>query len=980
MLSGFDGCGKQSRFCNGLLTAALLAAVACAGPNGPQGAQGPAGPPGDAGNPGSDAPAVVDYPVLTPAELEIAKLTATVDSALVPADGQPVVNLHVTERHGSGVRGMSATLVSWRYALVKLNPAANDVANDTWVSYMAANDHSTASTETANTTDKQLTDFGDGNYQIRFSKKITAGPAGAGTTYEAGKTHRLVLLVSATGNPFSPLNVVKDFVPSSGADVTGQNDKVDGAACLECHTQFRATAGGTGELGSGQFHGGVRYDVRTCTACHNDQKRFAASTSGPEFPTVAADGTWTGNMTVLANEAILNLPVFIHKIHMGKDLTLKGGAYVGLPAPYETTYPQDIRNCVKCHRAPAPLASNYKDQPSRRACGACHDDISFVSPPPGGRRLHTGGPVNSDTICLLCHQAGGPAGDVATSHTPVSPPNANNIYANPSAGNANTNAAFVAAVGAVPKGAQVITYVIDSVSTWTDTAVVPNVKRPQIVFKFQIADPNASPPVAAHDVVFDATKKPELGIPSFVGSPSAYFVYAMPQDGVSAPADFNMSASGYIRNIWNGSATGSGAGKIAGPDAKGFYTAQLTGVVVPANATMLTGGIGYTYSLGSAAKSFSDHNQPLTQISLPASWTSVTWNYPYTPNASGNSGQGGLIVPAADVWKVATGFTGRRVIVDNSKCSSCHVTLGVGPDFHAGQRNDSSSCNFCHNPNRTSSAWSANQKDFIHGIHGAEKRTVAFNWHAPSATEGYYNVRYPAALNKCEMCHLPGTYDFSTTAAQSALPNMLFSTVGQGRYNGSATSNPSGYFSLSPYVDKSNQSDYGFGFSTSDIAYNLPDSVSGTQGVTACTPAAPCVCTAANPCTVTINTDTVKVQGVDVIFKQGTTACSAAAPCTCVTDPAAPATATKCTGTIAKCTVAAPCDAQGTTLVKSPIASACSACHDSAVAIDHMQTNGASFYEPRSIAFTKPQKEECLICHGPNRIAAISLVHSDKTP
>jgi len=319
-------------------------------------------------------------------------------------------------------------------------------------------------------------------------------------------------------------------------------------------------------------------------------------------------------------------------------------------------------------------------------------------------------------------------------------------------------------------------------------------------------------------VVFDVSKKPELGIPGFVGSPSAYFVYSVPQDGVQAPADFNVSASGYIRNIWNGTATGAGAGKITGPDTNGFYTVQLTGVVVPASAVMLTGGIGYTYGLGSAP-TFASNTQPLTQINLRY--------YPYSPNASGFAGQGGLIVPAPDVWKVGTGFSGRRVIVDNSKCSSCHVTLGVGPDFHAGQRNDSSSCNFCHRPNQTSSGWSANQKDFVHAIHGAEKRTVPFNWHAPSAEDGYYKVTYPAVLNKCEMCHLPGTYDFSTTAAQSALPNMLFSTVGQGRYNSSATTNPSGFFSISPYVTLNNQIDYGFGFSTSNITYNLPDGVSG---------------------------------------------------------------------------------------------------------------------------------------------------------
>src|SRR6185295_13201552 len=118
--------------------------------------------------------------------------------------------------------------------------------------------------------------------------------------------------------------------------------------------------------------------------------------------------------------------------------------------------------------------------------------------------------------------------------------------------------------------------------------------------------------------------------------------------------------------------------------------------------------------------------------------------------------------------------------------------LGVGPDFHAGQRNDAPTCAFCHRPNQTSSGWAANAKDFIHSVHGAEKRAVKFNWHAPSAAEGFWETTYPGVLNKCEMCHLPGTYDFSQAAATSAYPNMLYSTVGQGRYNASAASNPPG--------------------------------------------------------------------------------------------------------------------------------------------------------------------------------------------
>jgi len=570
---------------------------------------------------------------------------------------------------------------------------------------------------------------------------------------------------------------------------------------------------------------------------------------------------------------------------MGNKLALKGGTYAGLPKPYETTYPQDIRNCAKCHRAPAAKAEAFK-VPSRRGCIGCHDASSFDATVPTGFVMHKGGAVADEKTCTVCHAAASVARDVPTNHVPISPPNPHNIFTDAtSAGNGNTNAAWVAAAGSVPTGAKVITYQVQSVSTWTDTTVTPNVLRPQIAFKFQLDGKN---------VVFpDPASASEL-IPGFVGSPSAYFVFAVPQDGKTAPADYNASASAYLRNIWNGTGTCSnaastttrtGAGKLTGPDANGFYTVQLTCAIVPSNATMLSGGIGYTYALGARQSpanpdlDFVNNTQPLTEIDLPA--------FPYTPNKKadgttpGYAGKGGLIVPPKDVWMTATGYTARRKIVDNDRCAACHVTLGVGPDFHAGQRNDATSCNWCHRPNQTSSAWSANQKDFIHAIHGAEKRSTPFTWHEASATEGFWETTYPGVLNKCEMCHLPGTYDFSAAATVSAYSNMLASTVGQGTYAAGSVH--------SPYVVEAQA--YGAGF-----AFN------------------------------------------------------ALTAATTVADP--------------------------TTLVLSPMVAACSACHDSAIAVDHMQTNGGSFYEPRSLAFTKPQQEQCLLCHGPNRLASIADRHA----
>jgi OmcA/MtrC family decaheme c-type cytochrome len=344
-------------------------------------------------------PAVADYATMTADEKAAAQMTATITSVSFPTDGRPVISLKVTERHGWGVKDLATTAVTWRFALLKLVPGihgtsggVNGSASDTWVSYMAKNDHSSASAETAAA--GNLTDHGDGTYDYRLAQVITGGATAAGTTYDATATHRLIVLLYASGNPFAPINLIKELVPSTGADVTGQSDKVDGKACLECHSSFRAITGGTGAFGSGEFHSGVRYDVHVCVACHNDQRRFDSSGNTLTEPTVGSDGTWSGNAQVMNREAVLDFPVFIHKIHMGDKLTMTGGTYQGIAQPYETTYPQDIRNCAKCHRGPAPLAANWQSAPSSRACGACHDDITFdatapaapvETPPPGTR-------------------------------------------------------------------------------------------------------------------------------------------------------------------------------------------------------------------------------------------------------------------------------------------------------------------------------------------------------------------------------------------------------------------------------------------------------------------------------------------------------------------------------------------------------------------------------------------------------------------
>ncbi|HEY7725634.1 MAG TPA: OmcA/MtrC family decaheme c-type cytochrome [Anaeromyxobacteraceae bacterium] len=741
--------------------------------------------------------------------------------------------------------------------------------------------------------------LGSGDYTYTFpttdtnpgAKAVAYDPAQLGTTHTLWIQATRQRDASDVTNPqtFTAVNKSHEFIPS-GVGTPVRREIVLTSNCSNCHKGFKPE----GAVGAA-FHSGGRVDARYCGICHNPGR---------------------------VNQAA-NAKVFIHRIHAGHHLQ-PANLFHGLAA----TYPQDIRNCNACH-AGALQGGQAQSNPTRQACGSCHDYVNFDTPgfpaciDVRGKDVATGlptpcyhmdgaAPQPDDSNCKLCHTTAG----INTKHLAINPPSPENSRnatgipwgykpgtpAFPAGTNNNTNAAYVAGAGSVPAGASVITYEVSSVTTVADPVpAYAALMRPQIAFKLK---------KDGADVVFDNPATATEIMANYVGSPSVIFAFAVPQDGIAAPADFNVTATGYIKNIWNGSAapktTGtatsgiggpdgktactagapctcttdtpcsvSGAGTITGPDAGGFYTITLTGVQVPASAVMLTGGVGYSYSLSSAP--------PLVQTNVPG--------FPY-----GADGQGGIIIPAPDVWKVAAGYTGRRAIVDNSTCDTCHQPLGVAPTFHAGQRNDGPTCSFCHNPNRTSSGWSANAKDFIHALHGARKRVVPFSWHATcppgvvcttANATGFWDVDFPPALNTCQACHLPGMNNFASAVYTDALKGSLLSS-----YVATGTYTNIGSFP-SPYVDATGVTNYGTGFS----------------------------------------------------YSAATDATSAAA---------------------------------ATTLFKSPITSACSACHDTDMALDHMRANGGDFYSPRgataAISAAGPV-EQCLLCHGPGRIAAIADVH-----
>ncbi|MCA9667006.1 MAG: OmcA/MtrC family decaheme c-type cytochrome, partial [Myxococcales bacterium] len=495
-----------------------------------------------------------------------------------------------------------------------------------------------------------------------------------------------------------------------------------------------------------------------------------------------------------------------HRVHYGSKID-PANRFHGLAV----TYPQDIRNCTQCHASNAAQGDQWKKNPSRLACGSCHDYVEFgtstaptcTDPPTldstSGLPVkckHVGGVQNDDTTCgnSGCHTDT----KIADKHQPVLRPDPNNAWL-VSGGNTRTNAAWLAAAGYVPTGAAKITYEIDSVKAVDDSAIAPN-KRLQITFKLK---------KDGTDVVFQtASSTVTEMIQGFVGSPSIYFAFAVPQDGNNKPADFNATANAYLKSIWDGSATGSSAGTMTGPDTNGFYTVTLTGRQIPPTATMLTGGLGYTYQLTTTP--------PLTQIDLAA--------YPYDTNGKK---QGGLIVAALNVWKVADGFTGRRAIVENARCNNCHGQLGVTPSYHAGQRNDAPTCSFCHVPDRASSGWAAGSRYFIHAIHAGRKRFTPYTFHAASATANFSEVEFPSPLNDCKVCHLPNTYDFTASASLAAVPNLQLTTVANGTYDSNPANNSS-YYTLSPYVIADGVTNYGARFSYNSATGSTTQAASST--------------------------------------------------------------------------------------------------------------------------------------------------------
>jgi len=470
---------KRSLAALGLAAMLVIGVAGCSGDDGAQGPAGPAGPTGPAGPAGPPGPnAVVLTPATDPQTFADLKITAKVTSVSIASP--PVVDFTLADPEGKPIVGFGTTSKSstakfasypnLAFSLAKLVPGANGSPSK-WVSYIVT----TVETNTAPVglmrpgTDNTgtLVDHGDGSYTYTFYRDITATkatvdgitpPAGSNKadlgdlTYEPNLTHRLTIDIfgnaPGTGTntpnavettPGVPLkgavNVIHDFIPATGMPVTAadtQRDIVTKAACESCHSTLGGIPGDSAESSAAQFHGGARNDPRYCTVCHTDQRRYGRTEATFDASTL----TFSGGTYVVDGRAVGNLPNHIHKIHAGKVLAKNAYNYAGVVYD-EHGYPQDLRNCQKCHSASGPTPTlqgdNWKNVPSRLACGACHDGINFatgqgvtLADAAEGKTSseygHIGRAQADDSLCATCHT---PA-VIEIDHVPVTPP-ANSI-------------------------------------------------------------------------------------------------------------------------------------------------------------------------------------------------------------------------------------------------------------------------------------------------------------------------------------------------------------------------------------------------------------------------------------------------------------------------------------------------------------------------------------------------------------------------
>lgn len=718
------------------LAVAALALSGCSGgSDGAAGAAGAAGTTGATGPAGPSGATLTGLSSLTAEQLASLTLSGGVTSVTIASP--PVVNFWVEDAAGKGVVGLDAVsganLANLRFTIAKLVPGENG-SPDKWVSYMVTD----TSRPTTERVAANLVSHGDGTYTYTFSKDLATVP---GVAYEPTLKHRLAIRI-ASSPIVNPAVIFYDWIPATGATVAAADQRIITTkdACISCH----------GKL---SMHGGGYVDPKMCVLCHTDQRRIgrteAATDASGNF-TDRASGTY-----LVDSRAVGDFPNLIHKTHMANLLSKANYNYgrVFFDLMGFSMLEDGVRNCRVCHTASdaAPQGDNWKNKPSRLACGACHDGVNFAT----GAGHGLGGVRTDDSACAICHTAS----EIERYHL---------------TSNATTNNP------SVPTGLVNFTYEISGVTVNGSN---------QAVIQFQIKKDGTA-------VTFDGAGSTASSAPAgavlsgFSGSPSFLLAYA---DGIDTTVDFNnkgvAAAQPLSVSIAYLLAAGNTRGTITGP-VSGVYTATITAAA-------------YNFPVGSKMRTVALQGY-FTQVAgtggIAADAARHTLSVVKT--VTGDTARRSVIDPAkcGQCHEWFEGHGGNRNIgketssTDTNLCVLCHNPnlSSSGKTVNLAYPEDSNDL-----------------KVLIHGIHGTAKRDYPFEFvrirsgntyfftfgyidseSYDSATDaftegnliGYAGVNpdptvihYPGILQNCETCHKAGTY---ASVPSGALNTTVWTTDG----------------------------------------------------------------------------------------------------------------------------------------------------------------------------------------------------------
>jgi hypothetical protein len=431
--------------------ALLCGAIALASCSGEDGAPGQAGPPGADGAScsvvnngdgtytitcGNDPPVVVSngtdgqdgqdggnaeitnfhgesFLLSTGEFLDGAKQLVNAQITGATADAAGVVSVDFTVTDDAAQPILELTRVN--ALIAKLVPPSGGNAWSRWVDYLQSvqevtgsaagdwpNPDGTKSRQGSRESNGTLTDHGNGQFTYRFATNISnVSVDGVAIPYQRNLTHRVQIMLGGHSGPTAEATF--DFVPDGSGAVTTRAI-VPTSACKKCH----------GFEFSG--HGGDRLTMEGCVTCHS------------------SDGTAGEGVDPHGGESI-DMSVMIHKIHAGAELPGMAGpdgliwddpatpdvneaddngeyamwGHGDEKAAWGTAeFPAVIENCTVCHEGTGAQVDNWKNVPSRKACGSCHADVDMSA--------HKG--QSNDNLCSECHPAENPAEpvSVATAH------------------------------------------------------------------------------------------------------------------------------------------------------------------------------------------------------------------------------------------------------------------------------------------------------------------------------------------------------------------------------------------------------------------------------------------------------------------------------------------------------------------------------------------------------------------------------------